>query len=131
VNAPNWLEIEALVQLHLIGLKRYGGPAGLRDAGLLASALERPRNRWAYEGVTDLGVLAATYGVAIIRNHAFVDGNKRMGFLATVLFLRRNGRDLVATSPEAVDAVVKVAARDWELEQFEAWVVAHTRAWRG
>ena len=127
---PSWLDVDTLIRLHDQGLARYGGPSGLRDAGLLESALQRPANRWAYERIEGIPALAATYAVAIAKNHPFVDGNKRAAFLALVLFLRRNGSDLKATNDEAIAFTLAVASSECDLLQAEAWVTAHTVRWR-
>jgi death on curing protein len=94
----------------------------LRDEGLLESALQRPLNRHHYEGVEDTCELAATYLVALASNHPFIDGNKRAAFLAAGLFLRKNGRRLVAAPADAVRTVLAVAAGQREIDQVTAWL---------
>lgn len=91
MTEPVWLEKTALLLAYAEALIRTGGLAGLRDEGLLESALARPRNLFAYEGVTDVRRLAVSYGVGILRNHPFADGNKRAAFLALAMFLNLNG----------------------------------------
>src|SRR5690606_38915009 len=99
---PVWLRIEAIIALHDRSLSLHGGPAGIRDHGLLESALDRPKNRFLYEGESDVAVLAATYAVGVASNHPFVDGNKRAAFEAMLLFLGLNGLRLAA---EKVDSI--------------------------
>ena len=85
-SPPRWLAKTDIVELHDYVLARTGGSAGLRDEGLLESALLRPFNRWSYEGVEDIRDLAATYATALAKNHPFIDGNKRAAFLGWVCF---------------------------------------------
>ena len=87
MSEPKWLSELSVMLLHVESLARYGGAGGLRDAGLLQSALARARNLYEYEGVKEVERLAAAYGFGIARNHPFVDGNKRTAFLAIGLFL--------------------------------------------
>src|SRR4051812_37226669 len=90
MTEPRWLSLEEVVVAHERQLARFGGPAGIRDEGALESALMRPVNRWRYEG-SALPELAAASAFGLARNHAFVDGNKRVAFIALTLFLRLNG----------------------------------------
>jgi death-on-curing protein len=120
-----WLDRRALLLLHDESLTEHGGAAGLRDEGLLESALARPRQRESY-GNPDLADLAAAYGVGLARNHPFIDGNKRVAFLAVGLFLALNGQRLVATQAEATLTILGVASGDLEEGAFAAWVRAHT-----
>src|SRR5437588_10140576 len=87
---PAWLTFEQVVAIHSLQLRRFGGAPGLRDAGLLRSAIERPPNKWHYEQA-DLAALAAAYAFGLAKNHAFTDGNKRIAFLTMLAFLRNNG----------------------------------------
>ncbi|HQN51718.1 MAG TPA: type II toxin-antitoxin system death-on-curing family toxin, partial [Phenylobacterium sp.] len=91
-SEPRWVLKDALLVLHDRSIALHGGAPGLRDEGLLESAMARAANRFHYEGVTDVCELAATYLVALASNHPFVDGNKRTAFLAAALFLALNGR---------------------------------------
>jgi death-on-curing protein len=106
--------------------RKNGGVAGVRDAGLLASALARPRQIHAYCEEADVIEMAAAYAAGIIRNHLFVDGNKRTGFVAGVLFLELNGYSLVASEEEAATAVFGLAAGTLGEEAFAAWMRANT-----
>lgn len=103
-----WVDEAALILLHDESLAEHGGRAGIRDGGLLASALGRPRNLAAY-GAPDAADLAASYAVGLAKNHAFVDGNKRVAFLAMGLFLYLNGARLTATQADATLTMLGVA----------------------
>lgn len=120
-----WVTRQALLLLHDESLAEHGGASGLRDEGLLDSALARPLNLAAYEE-PDVEALAAAYGVGLAKNHPFVDGNKRAAFLAVGLFLRLNGRRLVATQLEATHTMLGVASGDITEPQFAAWLRLHT-----
>src|SRR3981189_2629381 len=89
-NEPRWITYEQAIAIHSRQLRRFGGAPGLRDEGMLRSALERPINKWRYEQ-PDMAELAAAYAFGLAKNHAFVDGNKRIAFMAMVGFLRKNG----------------------------------------
>lgn len=121
-----WLERRALELLHDESIAEHGGAPGLRDAGLFESALARPLNLAAY-GEPDVAELAAAYGVGLAKNHAFVDGNKRVAFLATGLFLSLNGQRLVTTQADATLTMLAVAAGSLDEPAFAAWLRAHTR----
>ena len=119
-----WLDERALTLLHDESLAEHGGAPGVRDEGLLKSALARPLHLLAYEE-PDLASLAAAYAVGIAKNHPFVDGNKRTGFLALGLFLALNGHKLVATQAEATLAMFSVAASEIDEQTFAAWIRDH------
>jgi len=119
-----WIHREALVLLHDESLAEHGGAQGLRDEGLLESALARPLNLAAY-GTPDVAALAAAYGVGLAKNHPFVDGNKRAAFLAVGLFLALNGSRLVATQAEATLTMVDVAGGTLSEEAFAEWIRRH------
>jgi death-on-curing protein len=127
MSEPVWVEIEALVVLHARSLALHGGPPGVRDHGLLASALERPKNRHYYEDVSGLADLAATYAIGISGNHPFIDGNKRAAFQALVLFLRVNGVRLVADQVDATRTILAVAAGKMQVDELAGWVRANTK----
>ncbi len=122
-----WVSKEALVLLHNESLSEHGGRAGLRDAGLLDSALNRPLNLLAY-GEPDFADLAASYAVGLAKNHAFVDGNKRAAFLAVGLFLYLNGHRLRATQADATLTMLAVASGDITEVAFAAWLRQHAQA---
>lgn len=126
-----WVSKQALVLLHGESLATHGGREGMRDEGLLESALMRPQNMLAYadaEHPPDVAALAACYGVGLAKNHPFVDGNKRAAFLAVGLFLYLNGMRLQASQADATLAMLAVAASDMSEEAFAAWLRAHAVA---
>jgi death-on-curing protein len=125
--AVRWLDKRALLLLHGESLAEHGGLPGLRDAGLLDSALARPLNLAAY-GMPDLAELAASYGVGLAKNHPFVDGNKRAAFLAIGLFLALNGYRLNATQLDATQTMLHIAAGEIDEAAFAAWLRAHLAA---
>jgi len=89
--------------------EEHGGLHGIRDDGLLESALARPRHRWSFEPDTDLPSLAASYGYGLVNNHPFLDGNKRIGFVAMNMFLLINGQEIEAPEPEVIAVMLQVA----------------------
>jgi death-on-curing protein len=121
-----WVDRRALLLLHADSLAEHGGAAGLRDEGLLDSALARPLNLAAY-GEPDIAALAASYGVGLAKNHAFVDGNKRAAFLAVGLFLALNGQRLVASQVEATTTMLALAEGSLDEAGFADWIRRHTR----
>lgn len=120
-----WIDRRALELLHEESLAEHGGAAGLRDEGLLESALARPLNLVAY-GSPDVHELAATYGVGLARNHPFVDGNKRAAFLAVGLFLALNGRRLRCSQADATLTMLAVAAGQMDEGAFARWLRDHS-----
>ncbi|AMM25409.1 type II toxin-antitoxin system death-on-curing family toxin [Variovorax sp. PAMC 28711] len=127
MNQWRWLGQHALMLLHDESLAEHGGAAGLRDEGLLQSALARPLHLVAY-GQPDLSDLAAAYGVGLAKNHLFVDGNKRAAFLGVGLFLALNGQRLVATQAEATLTMFAVAASEIDEPTFASWIRSHLQA---
>lgn len=121
----HWIDRGTLLLLHDESLAEHGGASGVRDAGLLDSALARPENLVAYGSDADVAALAAAYAYGLARNHAFVDGNKRAAFLATGLFLALNGYRLVATQADAALTVLSLAAGDIDEAAFAAWLRQH------
>ena len=119
-----WIDRRALELLHDESVAEHGGLPGLRDPGLLESALARPHNLVAY-GEPDVADLAAAYGVGLARNHAFVDGNKRAAFLAIGLFLILNGQRLVTTQADATLTMLGVAAGSIDETALAAWLRQH------
>jgi death-on-curing protein len=120
-----WIDRRALELLHGESLREHGGASGLRDEGLLESALARPVNLALY-GTPDAFDLAASYGVALAKNHPFVDGKKRAAFLSIGLFLFLNGWRLVASQAEATLTVLAVAAGDIDEPTLAQWLREHT-----
>jgi death-on-curing protein len=121
VREPIWLSTDLVLAIHDEQLGQFGGPPGLRDQGLLESALARPVNKYAY-GSDDLTALAAAYGFGLARNHAFVDGNKRIAFLAMVTFLGLNDIDFVVPEAEAVVIMLAVAAGEVDEDGLARWI---------
>jgi death-on-curing protein len=124
---PRWLSREMVVALHDESVARFGGQPGIRDPGLLDSAIARPRNRLGYEPDTSLSRLAAAYGFGLAKNHAFVDGNKRIAVLSVAVFLALNGRRFDPDEVDEVRTILALAAGDLDEEQFATWVAANTR----
>ena len=127
MTAPRWIDKRALLYLHGESLAEHGGAEGLRDEGLLESALARPLNLLAY-GSPDAADLAAAYATGIAQNHPFVDGNKRAALLATGLFLALNGMRLQATQVDATRMTLGLAAGEIEEPAFAAWLRRHAVA---
>lgn len=118
---PIWIT-EAMAQvIHADQIATHGGAYGLRDEGMLASALSRARNRYGYEGA-DLHQLAADYGYGIARNHPFVDGNKRTAFQVMYVFMRVNGWELDAPEPEVVLVMQALAAGELSKDSLAQWL---------
>jgi death-on-curing protein len=120
-----WLTRDVILAIHDEQLAEHGGSTGLRDAGLLDSALARPLNRAGY-GEPDIAELAAVYALGIVQNHPFVDGNKRTAFVALELFLRLNGWVFTVSDAEAVVMMLALAAGELPDDEFTAWVRLHT-----
>jgi len=118
---PKWLSVESVLVMHEEQLAEHGGADGVRDLGLLDSALARPRNAWSY-GQSDIVALAALYAAGIMRNHPFVDGNKRTGFLAAYAFLYVNGLEIVADEAEVIVQCLSLAADEIDDAEFAAWL---------
>ena len=128
-QANDWVWINPVVieAIHDAQLAEHGGLTGVRDSGMLASALARPTNLALY-GDPDVAALAAAYGYGISRNHAFVDGNKRTGFVATELFCALNGYELIANDAECVLTMLAVAAGEITESAFADWIREHLQA---
>jgi len=121
MTEPVWLSAELVIAFHDKQLREFGGPPGIRDAGMLESALDRPRNKWAYEGA-ELAELAAAYAYGIARNHPFVDGNKRAALLALVVFLDLNGIDFNVPEAEMAAIILALAAGEVGEEGLTRWI---------
>lgn len=122
---PVWIDRLILEALHHQLIRDYGGSPGVRDAGLIESALARPRNRWHYEVDVDLADFAAACGFGLVKNHGFVDG-KRIGATAIGVFLGLNGLELEAPEPELVSATLAVAKGEWTESDLAAWIRERT-----
>ncbi|MDO9285101.1 MAG: type II toxin-antitoxin system death-on-curing family toxin [Aquabacterium sp.] len=116
-----WLDPAVILAVHEEQLSEHGGAAGVRDAGLLESALSRPRHL-AHYGQPDVHELAAAYGFGLARNHPFIDGNQRSAFVATELFLMLNGWRLTATDVDCVMVMLSLAAGEIDETHFAQWL---------
>lgn len=116
-----WLLDSVVMAIHDEQIAEHGGSPGIRDAGLLSSALVRPKHQ-AHYGELSVFELAAAYACGIIRNHPFVDGNKRTGFLAAYVFLNSNGWQLRASEVDAVNAVLALASGEMDESGFSNWL---------
>ncbi len=126
---PIWLDRPILEALHVDQVTEHGGSLGIRDAGLLESALARPRQKWHYEPGSDLASLAAAYAFGIAKNHPFVDGNKRAALVAAYTFLALNDFELEAPEPEAVTMVLGTADGSLSEEDLASWIRSHLLPW--
>jgi len=126
MKEPRWIDQRALLLLHSASLAEHGGLEGVRDEGLLESALNRPRNKFSYESEHDTFDLAAAYGFGLAKNHPLHDGNKRIAFLAVGLFLAINGYELVADQMDAIKTMLSLAAGQLTERSFADWVRGHT-----
>ena len=122
---PEWILRETVLCLHEQLLAEFGGAGGIRDEGLLDSALGRPENLFGY-GQPTLSQLAASYVFGLVKNHPFVDGNKRIGFAMGALFLQLNGRRLVATEADAVLQTLALAAGEIAEDVYAGWLEANS-----
>lgn len=122
---PEWIGVALALAIHEEQIAEHGGAEGVRDIGLLESALARPRNAWGY-GVADTCALAAALGHGIARNHPFLDGNKRTAFVVVETFLILNGVDLLADDALCVVAMLDLAAGEMTEEEFAGWLRDHT-----
>lgn len=121
MNEPIWLEVAEIMDMHAEQLALFGGADGIRDQGLLESALARPKNQWHY-GETDLAGLAAAYAFGLARNHPFVDGNKRAAFHALVVFLRINDVAFKPDPAQATTIVLALAGGEVSEESLTRWI---------
>lgn len=120
-----WLGERLVLALHSEQLAQHGGAAGVRNLGLLQSALARPQNVAAY-GDPDAPALAASYAFGIAKNHPFIDGNKRTAFTAAATFIELNGYEMTATEPDAVTAVLALAAGEMDEAAMAQWFHANS-----
>jgi death on curing protein len=120
-DGPKWLTYDQVIAIHSRQLRRFGGAAGLRDEGLLRSAIERPINKWYYEQA-ELPELAAAYAFGLAKNHAFVDGNKRMAFMSMMTFLWKNGVRFVPDQAQATRIIMSLAAGEVSEESLARWI---------
>jgi len=129
MQEPLWMETADAVIAHDLELAAHGGSTGIRDAGLLESALARPKNIWAYaESTASFATLAAAYAFGISSNHPFVDGNKRTALVVSFAFLDVNGLEVTASQEEAYVAFLSLAAGETTEADLAAWFAGHTAA---
>jgi death on curing protein len=124
MTEPRWITHAQIVRIHDEQLAIFGGPSGLRDAGLLQSAIDRPRNEYTY-GETKLAALTAVYAFGLARNRPFVDGNKRAAFVSIVVFLEKNGVDVDLSQPDAVQVILELAAGKLTEAELATWIEKH------
>lgn len=118
---PLWITYEQAIAIHSKQLRRFGGAPGLRDEGMLRSALERPVNKWTYEQAP-LPELAAAYAFGLAKNRAFVDGNKRIAFMAIMAFLHKNGVPFAPDPAQATAIILSLAAGEVSEESLTRWI---------
>ena len=121
MSEPIWLDVDEVIDMHAEQLAIFGGPEGIRDRGLLESAVLRPVNQWHY-GQTDMAALAAAYAFGLARNHAFIDGNKRIAFHAMMVFLRGNGIAFAPDPAHATEIILSLAAGEVSEESLTRWI---------
>ena len=126
MSEPFWIDVDVVLAIHDEQLAEHGGQAGVRDRGLLESALARPRNQFAY-GESSLPRLAASYAFGISRNHPFLDGNKRTSLVVAELFLDLNGLDLTASDEAFVTTFLRLAAGELGEDDLARWIEANSR----
>jgi death-on-curing protein len=127
VKEPVWIDERDALALHDRLLALHGGGTGLRDSGLLKSALARPQQHFAYAESADIVHLAAVYTAGIVRNHPFVDGNKRTGFVVGILFLELNGYRFAAAEEDAAQAILELAAGNLDESGYSAFLRANAK----
>jgi len=121
-----WVSEAAIRAMHAELVAEHGGRAGILDGGLLSSAVARPRNRRAYGASTTLFDLAAAYGKGIVKNHPFVDGNKRVALMVMYVFLEINGYRLAAPEVDAADITLRLAAGEVDEKELSGWLKANS-----
>lgn len=126
MTAPTWLRTDAVLAIHEQLLAEFGGSSGLRDSGLFESAIARPRNLLAY-GAPSIVEMAAAYAFGLVKNHPFVDGNKRTGFTAAALFPELNGYRVSATEADAVVQTLALAAGEIGEAAYASWLGANSK----
>ncbi|HZQ20216.1 MAG TPA: type II toxin-antitoxin system death-on-curing family toxin [Terriglobales bacterium] len=129
-RAPVWIDERDVLAVHDRLLALHGGLPGLRDRGLLDSALARPRQRHSYSESVDTVELAALFTIGIVQNHPFVDGNKRAGFLAGAMFLELNGFDFFGTEEDVIKTVFALAAGDLDEAGYAKWLRSNAKSRR-
>lgn len=126
MREPQWIATDAALALHGMQLAAFGGPEGVRDQGLLESALARPRHRFTYASAPSLSDLAAAYAFGIVRNHPFADGNKRTGLVIAFVFLELNGMEVRASEEDAYEVFLSLAAGRLTESALAKWLAEHS-----
>ncbi|MBI4624425.1 MAG: type II toxin-antitoxin system death-on-curing family toxin [Verrucomicrobia bacterium] len=126
MKEPYWLTREEALGLHELMLSDYGGLEGVRDDNMLESALAKPRHKFDY-GNPSMAELAASYAAGVVRNHPFLDGNKRTGFMLAAGFLERNGYAFSATEADAAVRTLALAAGEMSEAAYAAWLGANSK----
>ncbi len=126
-KTPTWIDERDVVAVHDSLLAQHGGLPGVRDRGLLESALARPRQHYSYAETIDIIQMAALYTAGIVRNHPFVDGNKRAGFLAGIMFLELNGFNFMASEEDVIQTVLALAAGEVDEAGYAEWLRSNTK----
>ena len=130
MKEPRWIPLDVVQALHDMQLTAFGGHSGIRDQGLLESALGRPQNRFACGGKQlTLARLAASYAFGIVRNHPFADGNKRTGLVVAFVFLELNGWEVTATEEDTYQVFIDLAAGKISEPALATWLQKHARRW--
>lgn len=127
MKEPEWILKETVLALHEQSLSEHGGSSGIRDEGLLDSALGKPQNQFAY-GAPNLFDLAASYAFGLVKNHPFIDGNKRTGFVTAILLLQLNGWRFTAAEADAAIRTLALAAGDMTESTYAAWLETNSHA---
>ena len=130
MKAPYWLTLAECLVLHDMMMSQYGGIAGVRDENMLNSALARPQQLFAY-GKPSMAEMAASCAVGIIKNHPFLDGNKRTGFMLGAAFLECNGFEFHASEADAALRTLAVAAGEMSEKEYAAWLEANSKSLEG
>jgi len=127
MKEPRWVPESAVIAMHEELIAEHGGATGIRDSGLLSASLARPKHLIAYSDTVTLFDLAAAYAYGLAKNHAFVDGNKRISLVVTDVFLRINGYELVASEAEAVIKINNLVEGIDEQDSIAAWIAANSQ----
>ena len=126
MKTPVWILRETVVAVHGSLLREFGGLSGIRDVGMFDSALARPEQLFVY-GKPELSDRAAAYAFGLVRNHPFLDGNKRIGLVTAVIFLELNGQEFFATEVDAVIQTLALAVGELDEAGYAAWLRKNSR----
>lgn len=127
MEEPRWLDRRIVDYIHHKQVALFGGAHGVRDGGLIDSALARPQHKWLFGEVRDLVSLAAAYGYGLALNHGYVDGNKRIAFVAMATFLELNGTEFDASQAEVVHFILALASGERTEEEVAEWLRTWSR----